>query len=122
VVVYTNEWIGLIGTVVKDLLSIVPADGESFLEAAQGVPLVRKIGYICCCTIVSFILAARLITCFGLSPKKITKGKKPGKGGNRFWKNIGLGFKTPREAVEGMNSFFSTLWLVLSSLLAYRGI
>ncbi|KAG6499363.1 hypothetical protein ZIOFF_039129 [Zingiber officinale] len=36
-----------------------------------------------------------------LSSKKSGKGKKPGKGGNRFWKNIGLGFKTPREAIEG---------------------
>ncbi|KAG6519619.1 hypothetical protein ZIOFF_019697 [Zingiber officinale] len=36
-----------------------------------------------------------------LSSKKTGKGKKPGKGGNRFWKNIGLGFKTPREAIEG---------------------
>ncbi|KAF3517527.1 hypothetical protein DY000_02060702 [Brassica cretica] len=30
-----------------------------------------------------------------LSLKKSGKGKWPGKGGNRFWKNIGLGFKTP---------------------------
>ena len=36
------------------------------------------------------------------SPKKAAKGNKPGKGGNRFWKNIGLGFKTPREAIEGI--------------------
>ncbi|GJN21570.1 hypothetical protein PR202_gb09057 [Eleusine coracana subsp. coracana] len=36
-----------------------------------------------------------------LCPKKTTKGNKPGKGGNRFWKNVGLGFKTPREAIEG---------------------
>ncbi|TYI98191.1 hypothetical protein E1A91_D01G196400v1, partial [Gossypium mustelinum] len=36
-----------------------------------------------------------------LSCKKIGKGKRPGKGGNRFWKSIGLGFKTPREAIEG---------------------
>ncbi|WVZ86297.1 hypothetical protein U9M48_033102 [Paspalum notatum var. saurae] len=36
-----------------------------------------------------------------LCSKKITKGNKPGKGGNRFWKNVGLGFKTPREAIEG---------------------
>ncbi|KAG8485430.1 hypothetical protein CXB51_021773 [Gossypium anomalum] len=35
-----------------------------------------------------------------LSSKKTGKGKRPGKGGNRFWKSIGLGFKTPREAVE----------------------
>ncbi|KAL0682261.1 hypothetical protein Bca4012_049108 [Brassica carinata] len=27
--------------------------------------------------------------------------KRPRKGGNRFWKNIGLGFKTPRDAIEG---------------------
>ncbi|CAF2057383.1 unnamed protein product [Brassica napus] len=27
--------------------------------------------------------------------KKSGKGKRPGKGGNCFWKNIGLGFKTP---------------------------
>ncbi|XP_004492502.1 small ribosomal subunit protein uS17 isoform X1 [Cicer arietinum] len=36
-----------------------------------------------------------------LCSKKSGKGKRPGKGGNRFWKSIGLGFKTPREATEG---------------------
>nr|GMD47400.1 40S ribosomal protein S11-like [Ipomoea batatas] len=36
-----------------------------------------------------------------LSSKKTGKGKRPGKGGNRYWKSIGLGFKTPREATEG---------------------
>ncbi|CAL9135390.1 unnamed protein product [Musa textilis] len=36
-----------------------------------------------------------------LCSKKSGKGKRPGKGGNRFWKSIGLGFKTPREAIEG---------------------
>jgi small subunit ribosomal protein S11e len=36
-----------------------------------------------------------------LSSKISGKGKRPGKGGNRFWKNIGLGFKTPREAIDG---------------------
>ncbi|KAL3649314.1 30S ribosomal protein S11, chloroplastic [Castilleja foliolosa] len=35
-----------------------------------------------------------------LSSKKSGKGKVPGKGGNRYWKSIGLGFKTPREAIE----------------------
>ncbi|KAE8729535.1 40S ribosomal protein S11 [Hibiscus syriacus] len=35
-----------------------------------------------------------------LSSKKSGKGKRPGKGGNRYWKSIGLGFKTPREAIE----------------------
>jgi hypothetical protein len=29
-------------------------------------------------------------------------GKKKGKGkGARFWKNIGLGFRTPKEAIDG---------------------
>ncbi|CAN0901103.1 Ubiquitin-like domain-containing protein CIP73 [Linum grandiflorum] len=36
-----------------------------------------------------------------LSSKKTGKGKRPGKGGNRYHKSIGLGFKTPREAIEG---------------------
>lgn len=27
--------------------------------------------------------------------------KTPGKGGQRYWKNVGLGFKTPKEAMEG---------------------
>lgn len=40
------------------------------------------------------------------SSKKSAKGKRPGKGGNRFWKSIGLGFKTPREAIEGLISSF----------------
>ncbi|XP_006575882.1 40S ribosomal protein S11-like [Glycine soja] len=32
-----------------------------------------------------------------MSSKKTRKGKSPGKGGNRFWKSIVVGFKTPRE-------------------------
>lgn len=32
--------------------------------------------------------------------KKSAK-KVPGKGGQRYWKNVGLGFKTPKEAIEG---------------------
>ncbi|KAL5730115.1 40S ribosomal protein S11-B [Ranunculus cassubicifolius] len=36
-----------------------------------------------------------------LSSKISGKGKKQGKGGTRFFKSIGLGFKTPREATEG---------------------
>ncbi|CAI8610450.1 unnamed protein product [Vicia faba] len=36
-----------------------------------------------------------------LCSKKSGKGKRPGKGGNRFWKSVGLGFKTPKEATEG---------------------
>lgn len=29
------------------------------------------------------------------------KYKTPGKGGLRFYKNVGLGFRTPKEAIEG---------------------
>ncbi|KAM1260497.1 hypothetical protein ACFX14_025905 [Malus domestica] len=36
-----------------------------------------------------------------ISSKKSGKGKRPEKGGNRFWKSVGLGFKTPRDAIEG---------------------
>ncbi|KAI5062210.1 hypothetical protein GOP47_0022749 [Adiantum capillus-veneris] len=36
-----------------------------------------------------------------LCGKTSGKGRAPGKRGNRFYKNIGLGFKTPREAIEG---------------------
>lgn len=34
---------------------------------------------------------------------KVTKKTKriPGKAGLRFYKNVGLGFKTPKEAIEG---------------------
>jgi small subunit ribosomal protein S11e len=32
--------------------------------------------------------------------KKVTK-KVPGKGGLRYYKSVGLGFKTPKEAIEG---------------------
>ena len=46
------------------------------------------------------------------SSKKSAKGKRPGKGGNRFWKSIGLGFKTPRDAIEGLNSFYLNLWIL----------
>uniref|UniRef100_A0A453CRF7 Small ribosomal subunit protein uS17 N-terminal domain-containing protein n=1 Tax=Aegilops tauschii subsp. strangulata TaxID=200361 RepID=A0A453CRF7_AEGTS len=35
------------------------------------------------------------------STKKADKAKRPGKAGNRFWKSVGLGFKTPREAIDG---------------------
>ena len=47
------------------------------------------------------------------SSKKSSKGKRPGKGGNRFWKSVGLGFKTPREAIEG------SIQLTLRSILSY---
>jgi small subunit ribosomal protein S11e len=38
-----------------------------------------------------------LLECrFNKNPKKI-----PGKGGSRYWKHVGLGIKTPKEAMEG---------------------
>ncbi|CAK9187200.1 unnamed protein product [Ilex paraguariensis] len=43
-----------------------------------------------------------------LCSKKSGKGKRPGKGGNRYWKSIGLGFKTPREAIEVKLANFGT--------------
>jgi hypothetical protein len=33
---------------------------------------------------------------------KSKEKKAPGKSGHRFFKNVGLGFKTPREAIEGI--------------------
>lgn len=36
-----------------------------------------------------------------IAGKKQSKRVAPGKGGTRYWKNVGLGFKTPREAIEG---------------------
>lgn len=36
------------------------------------------------------------------SYQKNSKANKiPGKAGNRWYKNVGLGFKTPKEAIEG---------------------
>lgn len=52
------------------------------------------------------------------SSKTSGKGKKPGKGGTRFWKNVGLGFKTPREAIEGMDSN-NLLFLVVFDMPLY---
>jgi len=43
------------------------------------------------------------------SSKKSGKGKRPGKGGNRYHKSVGLGFKTPREVVEGTSVSSSLL-------------
>jgi hypothetical protein len=39
---------------------------------------------------------------FGVTGGFKSKEKKaPGKSGHRFYKSVGLGFKTPREAIEG---------------------
>lgn len=32
---------------------------------------------------------------------KSKEKKAPGKSGHRFWKTVGLNFKTPKEAIEG---------------------
>lgn len=40
---------------------------------------------------------------FGVTGCFKSKEKKaPGKSGHRYWKQIGLGFKTPKEAIEGV--------------------
>ena len=36
-----------------------------------------------------------------LAKGKGKKGTKPGKAGTRFYRSVGLGFKTPKEAIEG---------------------
>uniref|UniRef100_A0A251SDU0 Putative ribosomal protein S17/S11, 40S ribosomal protein S11 n=1 Tax=Helianthus annuus TaxID=4232 RepID=A0A251SDU0_HELAN len=53
-----------------------------------------------------------------LCSKKSGKGKRPRKGGNRFWKSIGLGFKTPREAIEG-NFYLFAMLSAFTRLLVY---
>ncbi|KAH1228818.1 40S ribosomal protein S11 [Glycine max] len=59
-----------------------------------------------CNHIVEFVFVEFVSATYRLSSKKTRKGKSPGKGGNRFWKSIVLGFKTPREAIEGMSLFY----------------
>lgn len=95
------------------------SDGESFPEAAESFPLVRVNFFLFCfprrptCITVIYL---HFFFCYGFfllnnfwmyfgncSSKKSGKGKRPGKGGNRYFKSIGLGFKTPREAIEGNN-------------------
>lgn len=57
------------------------------------------------------------------SSKKSGKGKRPGKGGNRFWKSIGLGFKTPREAIEGSVIWpFIYMYTYQSQMLVFVGV
>ncbi|THU46756.1 hypothetical protein C4D60_Mb09t08240 [Musa balbisiana] len=46
------------------------------------------------------IMAEQTVKAFLKQPKKSGKGKRPGKGGNRFWKSIGLGFKTPETPLK----------------------
>lgn len=59
---------------------------------------------------------------FFSSSKKSGKAKRPGKGGNRYWKSIGLNFKTPREAIEGLLAFtylilqFLFCWALISAV------
>lgn len=60
-----------------------------------------------------FFLAVALRFTHGFcscSTKLSAKGKAPGKAGTRFWKNVGLGFKTPREAIE-VCGYFSKIFL-----------
>ncbi|XP_028186152.1 uncharacterized protein LOC114372668 [Glycine soja] len=53
-----------------------------------------------CNHIVEFVFVDFVFATYRLRSKKTRKGKSPEKGGNRFWKSIVLGFKTPREAIK----------------------
>tara|TARA_B100001142_G_scaffold229536_1_gene227603 strand:+ start:794 stop:1162 length:369 start_codon:yes stop_codon:yes gene_type:complete len=44
---------------------------------------------------------ARLLPRLVIRFAKSIKNKAPGKAGTRYYKSVGLGFKTPREAIEG---------------------
>ena len=93
---------------------VLNPDREGVSEAAQGVSLVRLcLLYVSVCRYVlydvDFSCNEWVIDC--CSSKKSGKGKRPGKGGNRFYKSVGLGFKTPREAIEGSVLFHSPFLL-----------
>lgn len=45
----------------------------------------------------------------------------PGKGGNRYFKSIGLGFKTPREASEGRFLYTYTFLVIYSNIVLLLG-
>ncbi|KAL5142065.1 hypothetical protein HKD37_09G025311 [Glycine soja] len=59
-----------------------------------------------CNHIVEFVFVEFVTATYRLRLKKTRKGKSPGKGGTQFWKSIVLGFKTPREAIEGMSLLY----------------
>lgn len=52
-----------------------------------------------------------------LNSKTKAKSKKAGKGGRRWYKDVGLGFRTPKTAIEGSfigmrpASFFCVNWV-----------
>ncbi|KAL0897363.1 hypothetical protein Bca101_081324 [Brassica carinata] len=54
-----------------------------------------------------------------LSWKKLGKGKRPGKSGNPFWKNIGLRFKTLRDAIED-SIFIDNKVVVVTRDISYK--
>ena len=47
--------------------------------------------------------------------------KTPGKGGQRYWKNVGLGFKTPKEAIEGTQPGTVQVHILFRELQPLRG-
>lgn len=48
-----------------------------------------------------------------LNSKVKTKTTRPGKGGRRWYKDVGLGFRTPKTAIEG--SYIGTFWKMRKS-------
>lgn len=93
------------------------ADWEVVLEAAQGLPQVVfrstnppplffitsmcRFSSLEIAVVVEIMYWAACLFFSVYSTKASAKGKAAGKAGTRFWKNVGLGFKTPREAIEG---------------------
>ncbi len=73
-----------------------------FLKRSREEIAAVRFSRLCMFRIYAFIpevmagLVCSLFCRFKKSAKKI-----PGKGGLRYWKNVGLGFKTPKEAIEG---------------------
>jgi hypothetical protein len=69
------------------------------------------------CSKTNECISADLCVSFLFYRFKKPTGKIPGKGGQRWYKNVGLGFKTPKEAIEGMQLELSGMQAVLLRLI-----
>lgn len=72
-------------------------DGEGVSEAAWCQCWVR----VSLCAVTCGLACVSTCITMPHSFRKATK-KTPGKFGQRYYKNVGLGFRTPRDAIEGM--------------------
>ena len=55
-----------------------------------------------------------------LNSKTKSKSKKVGKGGRRWYKDVGLGFRTPKNAIEGSYIGMDFPWDISPQLLAHQ--